>query len=203
MFRFGSASEIREKIGDLEQEKPVHEGVEEGGARALLSVEKLSNEVGHNLVEETESSSSIVVVGVADQNPQLLVNEKESFVLDDDPETPVINDSQKFDRHLRLDSVEDGDGHHGITSEDVAAESNVVPGVSEEDSQVDSHKAVVVSTVSLEKDMFSYPSSGASGEGEEKEEGDIPFGLRYDQLTQVVKLLYLYLDYLIFQYRIS
>ena len=185
LFRFGNASEIREKVAELDQQKLASEGVEEGGeagARALLSegVEKLDTEVNHNLVEEIESSST-EVVGVADQNLQLPVNEKKSVVLDNDSETAVINDSQEIDRQLMLDSVEDvqhgviseEDVQHGIVSEDVAAEGDDVPSVSEEDSEADNHKEIVVSTATSESDMISELHSVASGEVEEKEEGDI------------------------------
>lgn len=174
MFRFGNASEIREMIAELNQQKLVEENVEEVGFSALVSdgVEKLTNEDDGNLGEEIESSST-VVVAVADQNPHLFVSEKESVVvLDSDLVTPVINDLQKVDGHLKLDSVEDGDCQNGICSEDVA-EPNVVPSVSKEDYRVDSYKEVVVSTVSPESDMFSDLSSRASMEVEEKEEGDI------------------------------
>ncbi|TKY71447.1 phosphatase 2C 71 [Spatholobus suberectus] len=174
VFRFGNASEIGEKLDELEKEKLAREGVvEEGkaGVRALVSesVEKVNTEVDRTLGDEIESYSS-VVVGVADQNPQILVNEKESVVLDSDSGTPVINDSQKIDRHLKMDSVEDGDGQHGILSEDVGAGCNSVPSVSEEDSELDSHQEVVVSTVAAELDVVSDPSTGTSGEVEEEEE---------------------------------
>ncbi|XP_061363264.1 probable protein phosphatase 2C BIPP2C1 [Gastrolobium bilobum] len=163
------------------------EGVEEGGkagARTLKSkgVEKLNIEVDHYSGEEIESSS-IVVVGVADQNPQLLVNDKESVVLDNDSETPVINDSLNIDRHLMLDSVDDGDGQHEILSEEVAAECNGVPSVSQEDSEVDSHKEVVVSTVTLESDVFTDPISCASGEVEEKADKGHSVDRATDNLT--------------------
>lgn len=169
IFKFGNASEIRENIGELDQQKLVSEvveEVEEGGVRASLreGVEKLRNEDDYKLGDEIESSS-VVIVGVADQNSRLLVTEEESAVLDSDLDTIVIND-----RHLKLDSVEDGDGLLGILGEDVAAES-----VSEEDSQVDSHKEVVDSTVSPDSDVLFDLSNGASGyeEVEEKEGGDI------------------------------
>lgn len=174
IFKFGNASEIRENLGELDQNKLVREvveEVEEGGVRALLKegVEKVRNEDDRKLGEEIESSS-VVIVGVADPNSQLLVTEEESAVLDSDLDTIVINDSQKNDRHLKLDSVEDGDGLHGILGENVAAES-----VSEEDSQFDSHKEVVDSTVSPDSGVLSDLSNSASGyeEVEEKEEGDI------------------------------
>ncbi|KAJ1440328.1 hypothetical protein SESBI_01895 [Sesbania bispinosa] len=80
-----------------------------------------ASEIREKIGEEIESSS-IVVVAIVDDNPQLLVNEKQSVVLDNDPETPLVNDSRKIDRHLELDSVEDGE--HGILSEDVADECN-------------------------------------------------------------------------------
>lgn len=180
MFTFGNASEIREKIAELNKQKLVPEGVvEEEGVSVLVSddgVEILSNEDDSNLGGEIESSST-VVVDVADQNPLLLESENESsVVLDSEPEseTPVINDLQVIDKHFKLDSVEDGDGQHGVCSEDVDAsvvEHNVVS--EGEDSQVDSHKEeVVVSTVSpAESDVFSDLSSGASLEVEEKKEG--------------------------------
>ncbi|KAJ1419898.1 PPM-type phosphatase domain superfamily [Sesbania bispinosa] len=168
VFRFGNASETREKIDELAQEKLARETVEEGGVKALLSdsVEKVNNEIDHNLGEEIVSSS-IAAVAIAGDNPQLLVNEKESVVLDNDPETPVINNSRKNDRHLKLDSVEDGE--HGILSEDAADECNGVPSVSEEESQVDGHKLVAVSTVTPESnsDILSDQNSDAAGEVDE------------------------------------
>jgi hypothetical protein len=183
VFTFGNASEFKEMIAELNTQKLVTdpEGVDEGGVSVLLSddgVEKLTNEDDNsNLGEEIESSST-VVVAVADQNSQLLVSENESsVVLDSYPEseTHVINDLQIIDKHLKLDSVEDGDdGQHGICSEDVAAEPNVVSSVSkEEDSKDDSLKEVVVSTVSPESDEFSDHSSGTTEEVEEKEEGEV------------------------------
>ncbi|KAJ1422838.1 hypothetical protein SESBI_12779 [Sesbania bispinosa] len=145
------------------------ETVDEGGARALLSdgVEKVNSEVDHNLGEEIESSS-IAIVAIVDDNPQLLVNEKQSVVLDNDPETPLINDSRKIDRHLELDSVEDGE--HGILSEDVADDCNGVPSASKEESQVDDDKVVVVSTVIPESnsDILSDQNSDVVGEVDEK-----------------------------------
>jgi hypothetical protein len=185
VFTFGNASEIREKIAELNKQKLMPEGVvEEEGVGVLASddgVEQLSNEDDSNLRGDIESSST-VVVGVADQNPPLLESENESsVVLDSEPEseTPVINDLQVIDKHFKLDSVDDSDDQHGVCSEDVAAaavEHNVVPSVSEEeDSQVGSHKEeVIVSTVSpAESDVFSDLSSVPSLETEEKEEGDI------------------------------
>ncbi|KAJ1434946.1 PPM-type phosphatase domain [Sesbania bispinosa] len=169
VFRFGNASEIREKIDELAQEKLARETVEEGGVKALLSdsVEKVNNGVDHNLGEEIESSS-IAAVAIADDNPQLLVNEKQSVVLDNDPETPVINDSRKIDRRLELDSVEDGE--QGILSEDAADECNDVPSVSEEEPQVDGHNVVAVSIVIPESnsDILSDQNSDAAGEVDEK-----------------------------------
>jgi hypothetical protein len=178
VFTFGNASEFKEMIAELNKQKLVTdpEGVDEGGVSVLLSddgVEKLSNEDDNsNLGEEIESSST-VVVAVADQNSQLLVSENESsVVLDSYPEseTHVINDLQIIDKDLKLDLVEDGDdSQHGICSEDVASEPNVVSSVS----RVDSHKEVAVSTVSPESDVFSDHSSGTTEEVEEKEEGGI------------------------------
>ncbi|KAJ1375726.1 hypothetical protein SESBI_50690 [Sesbania bispinosa] len=115
VFRFGNASEIREKIVNIE--------------------------VDHNLREEIESSS-IAAVATVDDNPQLLVNEKQ---------------------------IEDGE--HGILSEDVADECNVVPiSVSEEDPQVDDDKVVIVSTVIPESNsnILSDQNSDAVGEVDEK-----------------------------------
>jgi len=183
VFTFGNASEIREKIAELNKQKLVREDVvEEEGVSVLESddgVEQLSNGDDSNLGGEIKSSST-VVVDVADQNLPLLESEnKSSVVLDSEPEseTPVINDLQIIDTHFKLDSAEDGDGQHGICNEDVAAavvEHNVVLSVSKKDSQVDSHKEVVVSTVSpAESDVFSDMSSGPSMEVEEKAEGDI------------------------------
>lgn len=175
MFTFGNASEIREVVDELNKQKLVPEGViEEGGVGVLLSddgVEKLRNEDDSNLGEENESCST-VVVAVADQSPQLLESEDESSVVPE-RETPAINDLQKNDKSLMLDSVEDGDdGHHAVCSEDVAEPTGFL-NVSKEDSRVDSLEKVGVSTVSpLESDVISDLSSGASLEVEEKE-GDI------------------------------
>lgn len=206
LFRFASASEIKEKLDELKKEKKLEalnkkkklealnkkeklealnkkklarEGVvEEGeaGVQALVSesIEKLNTEVDRTLGDGIESSST-VVVGVADQDPQILVNEKEGVVLDSDTETPVIDDSQKNDEHLKLDLAEDGDGDgkHGIPSEDVDAKGNGVPSASKEDSKLDSHQEAVVSTVAAESDVVSDLNSGASAEIEEEEEGDV------------------------------
>ncbi|KAJ1384722.1 hypothetical protein SESBI_42284 [Sesbania bispinosa] len=162
------ASKIREKISELAQEKLTHETVDEGGVRALLSdsVEKVNSEVDHNLGEEIESSS-IAAVAIVDDNPQLLVNEKQNVVLDNDPETPLINDSRKINRHLELDSV---DGEHGILSEDAADECNGIPSASKEESQVDDDKVVVVSTVipKSNSDILSYQNNVAVEEVDEK-----------------------------------
>ncbi|KAK7412124.1 hypothetical protein VNO78_03572 [Psophocarpus tetragonolobus] len=184
VFRFATASEIREKIDELNKKKKLEElnkkkksdalnkkkkldalnkkklsqkgVVEEGKAadQALVSgsVKKLDTEVGRNLGDENESSSA-VVVGVADQDPQLLVNEKESGDLDRDSGTPVINDSQKMDRHLKLDSMEDGD----------------------------SHQEAVFSTVAPESCVVSDLKSGASAEVAEEEEAGKSYGV--DRLT--------------------
>ncbi|KAJ1390413.1 hypothetical protein SESBI_37507 [Sesbania bispinosa] len=145
------------------------ETVDEGGVRALLSdnVEEVNNEVDHNLGEEIESSST-ATVSIVDDNPQLLVNEKQSVVLNNDPETPFFNDSRKIDRHLELDSVDDGE--HGSLSKDVVDECNGVPSASEEESQVDDDKVVVVSTVIPESNSYilSYQNSDAVGEVDEK-----------------------------------
>ncbi|KAJ1379633.1 hypothetical protein SESBI_46740, partial [Sesbania bispinosa] len=137
---FGNASEIREKIGELAQEKLTCETVDEGGVRALLS----------------------------DNVEKLLVNEKQSFVLNNDPEIPLINDSRKIDRHLVLDLVEHGE--HGILSEDAADECNGVPSASEEESQVDDDKVVVVSTIIPESKSYilSDQNSDTVGEVDEK-----------------------------------
>lgn len=188
VFRFASANEIREQLDELNKKKKsdalnkkkkklAREGVlEEGkaGVRALVSesVKKLNTEVDRTLGGEIESSST-VVVGVADQNPQLLLNEKEGDVLDSDSGPPVTNDLQKIDRHLKLDSVEDGDGQRGISSEDVGTESNGVPSASEADSELDSHREAVVSTVATEADVVSDLKSDAFAEVEEEEEGDV------------------------------
>ncbi|XP_027365128.1 probable protein phosphatase 2C 71 isoform X3 [Abrus precatorius] len=157
VFRFGNASEIRERIDELGKEKLTREGVEEGGkagVRTLLDegVEK-NVEVDHNLGEEAESSSNLVV-GVADRNSQLPVNEKESVVSDNDSETPVIDDSQNIDGYSKLDSVEDGDDQHEILKEDV------------------------------DPDVFSDQNSD-SGEAEEEEEADQGYGVdrAIDNLT--------------------
>ncbi|KAJ1395497.1 hypothetical protein SESBI_33305 [Sesbania bispinosa] len=158
--------------GELAQEKLTRETVDEGGALLSDSVEKVNSEVGHNLGEEIESSS-IAAVSIVDDNSQLLVNEKQSVVLDNDPETPLINDSRKIDRHMELDSVEDGE--HGILSEDAADECNGVPSASDEESQVDDDKVVVISTVIPESnsDILSYQNSDAVGEVDEKvDDGD-------------------------------
>ncbi|XP_027365119.1 probable protein phosphatase 2C 71 isoform X2 [Abrus precatorius] len=187
VFRFGNASEIRERIDELGKEKLTREGVEEGGkagVRTLLDegVEK-NVEVDHNLGEEAESSSNLVV-GVADRNSQLPVNEKESVVSDNDSETPVIDDSQNIDGYSKLDSVEDGDDQHEILKEDVDAECNGVLSAVDEDSEVDNHEEVVVSTVSSEPDVFSDQNSD-SGEAEEEEEADQGYGVdrAIDNLT--------------------
>ncbi|KAH1207942.1 putative protein phosphatase 2C 71 [Glycine max] len=188
VFRFASANEIREQLDELNKKKKsdalnkkkkklAREGVlEEGkaGVRALVSesVKKLNTEVDRTLGGEIESSST-VVVDVADQNPQLLLNEKEGDVLDSDSGPPVTNDLQKIDRHLKLDSVEDGDGQRGISSEDVGTESNGVPSASEADSELDSHREAVVSTVATEADVVSDLKSDAFAEVEEEEEGDV------------------------------
>ncbi|KAK7328168.1 hypothetical protein VNO77_22265 [Canavalia gladiata] len=182
LFRFGKASEIRDKREELDKEKLAREGVEKGGKagdRAVLSesVEKLnSEEDGHNLEEEIESSS-IVAARVSDQIPQHLMNEKESVALGNDSETPVINDSQKVDRHLKLDTVEDGDDEQGNLDEDVADECNGVPSVSKEDSELDSREEVVGSTVAPESDMLSDLNNDASGKVEEEEEADNGYGV--------------------------
>ncbi|KAK7302510.1 hypothetical protein RJT34_13400 [Clitoria ternatea] len=235
IFRFANATEIREKLAELEKEKLARESVEEGGkvgVKALLSesienlntavdhdvgdeksVENSNTEIDHdqrrksveslNLVDESveilnTGSSSAVVVDVADQDPQLVVNEEESVeilniessvavvvgVADQDPQlpineeesvvldTPAIDDSKKIDRHLKLDSVEDADGQQGILSEDVADESNVAPSVSEEHSEIDGHDKAVISTVTPESDTFSDLNSAASEEVEEEKEAD-------------------------------
>ncbi|KAK7246768.1 hypothetical protein RIF29_41638 [Crotalaria pallida] len=138
VFRFGNASEIREKVAELDQEKLACEDEHEAGVRALLSegVENLNTDVDHNLGVEIDSSA-IAVVGVAYQNLQQYVNEKESIGFDSDSKTNVIIDSQKVDLQLELNSAKVG--QHGVLSEDVAARGcNDVLGVSEEDSEKES-----------------------------------------------------------------
>ncbi|KAJ1399342.1 hypothetical protein SESBI_30443 [Sesbania bispinosa] len=172
VFWFGNASEIREKMGELAQEKLTRETVDEGGVKALLSdsVEKVNSEVDHNLGGEIESSS-IATIAIVDNNPQLLVNEKQSVVLDNDSETPLINDSRKIDRHLELDSVEDGE--HGILSEDTTDKCNRVTSASKKESQVDDDKVVVVSTVIPESnsDILSDQNGDAVGEVDDGHNG--------------------------------
>lgn len=195
VFRFGTASEIRQHLDELNKKKKTdelkkkkksdalnkkkkldvsnkkklaREGVVEedkAGVRALVSdgVEKLNTDVYRTLGDDVESSST-VVVSVADQHSLLPVKEKESVVLNSDYGSPVIND-----RHLKLDSVEDGDGHQEIFGEDVGAECNGFLSASEEDSELDSDQEAVVSTVAPESDAVSALKSGASAEVEEDE----------------------------------
>nr|XP_007148424.1 hypothetical protein PHAVU_006G207400g [Phaseolus vulgaris]ESW20418.1 hypothetical protein PHAVU_006G207400g [Phaseolus vulgaris] len=197
VFRFGTASEIRQHLDELNRKKKTdelkkkkksdalnkkkkldasnkkklaREGVVEedkAGVRALVSdgVEKLNTDVYRTLEDDVESSST-VVVSVADQHSLLPVKEKESVVLNSDYGSPVIND-----RHLKLDSVEDGDGHQEIFSEDIGAECNGFLSASEEDSELDSDQEAVVSTVAPESDAVSALKSGASAEVEEDEAG--------------------------------
>ncbi|KAL1336261.1 hypothetical protein HN51_030653 [Arachis hypogaea] len=177
VFQFANASEVRKRMAELEQEKLAREAVEKVGEAgpALLSegVEKLNTEVDHNLVEEIESSST-VVVSVANRNLQLPVNEEESNVLYNVSKAAVISDENEIDGNLMLDSGEDV--HHGISSEDVAAEGNDVPSLSEEDSETDNQKEVV-STVTPESDIIPGLNSHASGEVEEVKEVDKGHGV--------------------------
>ncbi|KAK7331700.1 hypothetical protein VNO80_28437 [Phaseolus coccineus] len=197
VFRFGTASEIRQQLDELNKKKKTdewkkkkksdalnkkkkldasnkkklaREGVVEedkASVRALVSdgVEKLNTDVYRTSGDEIESSST-VVVSVADQHSLLPVKEKESIVLNSDYGSPVIND-----RHLKLDSVEDGDGHQEIFSEDIGAECNGFLSASEEDSELDNHQEAVVSTVVPESDAVSALKSGAAAEVEEHEAG--------------------------------
>nr|KYP60547.1 putative protein phosphatase 2C BIPP2C1 [Cajanus cajan] len=168
VFRFANASEIREKLDELNREKLARESIEKEGKAVLVSesVEKLNTEVDRTLGDESEFSST-VVVGVADQNHQILVNEKEGVISYSDSGTPVINDSQKVNRQLKLDSVEDGDGQHGILGEDVGAECNSV--LVEDGSELVSYQEAVVSTVASEFDVVSDLNSGAYANVEEEE----------------------------------
>ncbi|KAF1895363.1 hypothetical protein Lal_00044013 [Lupinus albus] len=148
VFRFGNATEIREKLAELDREKLACEDVhDEGkaGVSALLSegVETLNTEVDHNSGEGIESFS-VALVSVADQNLQHSMNESGSVVNDTDSETNVINDSQKVDRHLKLNS--DEFGQHGNLNEDVAAEGNDILSVSEADSE---NESVVIDNDSM------------------------------------------------------
>ncbi|MED6204659.1 hypothetical protein PIB30_010773 [Stylosanthes scabra] len=189
VFNFASASEIRKRMAELEQEKLASEGVEEVGEAGptLLSegVEKLNTEVHHNVVEEIESSSTVVLVGLADRNFQLPVNEEENEVLDNVSKAGVTSDEHEIDGHLMLDPVEDV--QHRISSEDVAPVGNDVPSVSEEDSETDNQKEVVVSTVTPESDMIPDLNSLASGEVEVKEGRSLTLKLLLSlQLTRVM-----------------
>ncbi|XP_047159587.1 probable protein phosphatase 2C 71 isoform X3 [Vigna umbellata] len=194
---FATASEIRQKLDELNKKKKADElnkkkksialnkkkkvdtlnkkklapevVVEESkaGVRALVSdsVEELN--IGDYRPSEYEiESSATVVVTVADQQSLLPVKEEESVVLNSDSGTPVIKD-----RHLKLDSVEDGDGNQGILSEDIGVEINGFLSASEEDSKLDTPQETVVSTVAPESDGFSDLKSGASAEVEEDEAG--------------------------------
>ncbi|CAL0334345.1 unnamed protein product [Lupinus luteus] len=145
VFRFGNATEIREKLAELDQQKLACEDVHEedkAGVSALLSegVETLNTEVDRNFGEGIESYS----VADADQLLQCSGNESESVVNDIDSEPNVINDSQKVDRHLKLNS--DEDVQHGILNEDVAAEGNDILSVSEADSE---NQSVVIDNDSM------------------------------------------------------
>ncbi|XP_057739300.1 probable protein phosphatase 2C 62 isoform X2 [Arachis stenosperma] len=177
VFQFANASEVRKRMAELEQEKLAREAVEKVGEAgpALLSegVEKLNTEIDHNLVEEIESSST-VVVSVANRNLQLAVNEEESNVLYNVSKAAVISDENEIDGNLMLDSGEDV--QHGISSEDVAAEGNDVPSLSEEDSETDNQKEVV-STVTPESRIIPGLNSHASGEVEEVKEVDKGHGV--------------------------
>ncbi|RYQ82708.1 hypothetical protein Ahy_B10g101279 isoform B [Arachis hypogaea] len=177
VFQFANASEVRKRMAELEQEKLAREAVEKVGEAgpALLSegVEKLNTEVDHNLVEEIESSST-VVVSLANRNLQLPVNEEESNVLYNVSKAAVISDENEIDGNLMLDSGEDV--QHGISSKDVAAEGNDVPSLSEEDSETDNQKEVV-STVTPESDIIPGLNSHASGEVEEVKEVDKGHGV--------------------------
>ncbi|XP_047159584.1 probable protein phosphatase 2C 71 isoform X1 [Vigna umbellata] len=197
LFQFATASEIRQKLDELNKKKKADElnkkkksialnkkkkvdtlnkkklapevVVEESkaGVRALVSdsVEELN--IGDYRPSEYEiESSATVVVTVADQQSLLPVKEEESVVLNSDSGTPVIKD-----RHLKLDSVEDGDGNQGILSEDIGVEINGFLSASEEDSKLDTPQETVVSTVAPESDGFSDLKSGASAEVEEDEAG--------------------------------
>ncbi|XP_019440365.1 PREDICTED: probable protein phosphatase 2C 62 isoform X1 [Lupinus angustifolius] len=148
VFRFGNATEIREKLAELDRQKLACEDVHEedkAGVSALLSegVETLNTEVDHNSGEGIESYS-VAVVGDADQNLQRSVNESGSVVNDTESETNVINDSQKVDRHLKLNP--DEDVQHGNLNEDVAAEGNDILSVSEADSE---NESVVIDNDSM------------------------------------------------------
>ncbi|XP_020222293.1 probable protein phosphatase 2C 62 isoform X2 [Cajanus cajan] len=175
VFRFANASEIREKLDELNREKLARESIEKEGKAVLVSesVEKLNTEVDRTLGDESEFSST-VVVGVADQNHQILVNEKEGVISYSDSGTPVINDSQKVNRQLKLDSVEDGDGQHGILGEDVGAECNSV--LVEDGSELVSYQEAVVSTVASEFDVVSDLNSGAYANVEEEEKAGKGYG---------------------------
>lgn len=198
LFQFATASEIRQKLDELNKKKKADElnkkkksialnkkkkldtlnkkklapevVVEESkaGVRALVSdsVEESNTGVYRPSGYEIESSPT-VVVSVADQESLLPVKEEESAVLNSDSGNPVINN-----RHLKLDSVEDGDGNQGILSEDIGTECNGFLSASEEDSKLDTRQKAVVSTVVPESDGFSDLKSDASAEVEE-EEGDV------------------------------
>ncbi|KAL2342114.1 hypothetical protein Fmac_010054 [Flemingia macrophylla] len=170
LFRFGNAREIREKLDELNREKLSRENIEEEGKAVLVSesVEKFSPEVDRSLGDEIKSSSTVIVC-VANQNPQVLVNEKEDDLSFNDSGTPVINDSQRVNRQLKLDSAEDGGGQHGILGDDVGAKCNVLI---EENSELVSHQDAVVSTIAPESDVVSDLNSGAYTEVEEEEKGD-------------------------------
>ncbi|BAT86856.1 protein phosphatase 2C [Vigna angularis] len=197
LFQFATASEIRQKLDELNKKKKADELNKKKKSIALnkkkkvdtLNRKKLSPEV---VVEESKAgvrtlvsdsveelnigdyrpseyeieSSATVVVTVADQQSLLPVKEEESVVLNSDSRNPVIKD-----RHLKLDSVEDGDGNQGILSEDIGVEINGFLSASEEDSKLDTPQETVVSTVAPESDGFSDLKSGASAEVEEDEAG--------------------------------
>ncbi|KAI4296335.1 hypothetical protein L6164_036301 [Bauhinia variegata] len=200
VFRFGYVSEISEKSGNKDQQKFTHEVVEEGGkvGASDLSSEDIEilnmldtpeEEAGTENItdkefdhtsrvgDELESSvreqiSNSEVVHIVDKNTQVLVNEKEDSVPNSDLGTVVMVDSLKTDENIKLNSVEDG--KHVLISEDVAAEVNDAPSISEESSEVNNHKEELVSssTVTLNSDMSANLNSDASEEVEEKDEAD-------------------------------
>ncbi|XP_014518862.1 probable protein phosphatase 2C 62 isoform X2 [Vigna radiata var. radiata] len=197
LFQFATASEIRQKLDELNKKKKADELNKKKKSIALnkkkkldtLTKKKLAPEV---VVEESKAGVRALVsdsveesnTGVyrpsgyeIESSPTVVVSvaDQESLLPVKEEESVVLNSDSGNpvinNRYLKLDSVEDGDGNQGILSEDIGTECNGFLSASEEDSKLDTRQEAVVSTVVPESDGFSDLKSDASAEVEEEEAG--------------------------------
>ncbi|XP_027933449.1 probable protein phosphatase 2C BIPP2C1 isoform X2 [Vigna unguiculata] len=195
LFQFATASEIRQKLDELNKKKKADELNKKKKSIALnkkkkldtLNKKKLASEV---VVEESKAgvralvSESVEELNTGVYHPSgdeiessstvvVSVADQQSLLPVKEKESVVLNSDSGNpvinDRHVKL---EDGDGsNQGVLSEDIGTECNGFLSASEEDSKLDTHQEAVVSSVAPESDAVSDLKSGVSVEVEEDEAG--------------------------------